>query len=565
MRTGGVTTDRLQGGGATAGGRHLGTALAVHRCRDDASGVACSLAAGEEAAERDVLEGVALAQYAQGGGGAGFDGQHGGLVGEEAAVATSEGAEGLLEARGDEAGEPEVQRAGQEAGGIAALVEFGAEATVHKVGHALGGGCLAAHGLEPAVALELFLEQEGAEDVVVRVVGRGGIRGGGREGIRSGGVRSLAALQGYDVGTLQFGGREHGGGHDVLGAHLHHHAGVAPASSAVGGAHAVDHHLLGAAGGRHHHAAGAHAEAVHSAAGHLPHHGVLGGREPAASALGGVVLYPVYEVGGVFQADAYGQSLGLHLYVGGVEVAVDVAGGVPRSQDDAGGKELAVAAAYAAHLIALYDEGGHARLEVHFATAGEDGAAHVLYDARQAVGAHVGMCVHQYVGVGAVLHEDAEHLLAVAALLAARVELTVAVGPCPTLAEGVVALGVHALLGAYAGQVLLAFAHVLAAFHHYGAQPQLYQTEGGKEASRACSHDDDGATLAHVGVMDGREELPPGLLAHEGAHCEVDVNCPLPGVYAAAEHLHGIGLEAALAPEIGDDAALIVGIARAYA
>ena len=103
----------------------------------------------------------------------------------------------------------------------------------------------------------------------------------------------------------------------------------------------------------------------------------------------------------------------------------------------------------------------------------EDGFAHVLDDAGQFICTNVGMGIGEDAGAGAMLTEDAENLLSVAALLAAGVEFAVGVCACAALAKGVVALGVDALFGSDAGQVLLAVAHVLATLHHDGAQAQF--------------------------------------------------------------------------------------------
>ena len=74
---------------------------------------------------------------------------------------------------------------------------------------------------------------------------------------------------------------------------------------------------------------------------------------------------------------------------------------------------------------------------------------------------------------GSVLYEDLQDAVGVAALLAARVELAVAVGSCPSLAEAVVALGVNTLLRTDACQVLLALANIFASLHDNRLQSKL--------------------------------------------------------------------------------------------
>ena len=75
---------------------HLGTALAIDGCRHDAACVACSLAAGEESAHGDVLQGVAVADDAHGSRGAGLHTYHCGLIGEESARGAAEVLEATL-------------------------------------------------------------------------------------------------------------------------------------------------------------------------------------------------------------------------------------------------------------------------------------------------------------------------------------------------------------------------------------------------------------------------------------------------------------------------------------
>ena len=151
--------------------RHFGTTFAIYTCRDDTAGITGTLATGEETTDAHVLEGLPLTQNAHRGRGAGFDGYHVGLVGEEAMVGTAKGLETLLQTGGDELGHPEVQRTGNETGGIGAFVEVSTETVVDKVGHALSRGRLLAVALKPAMALQLLLKQEGTEYVVLHVSG----------------------------------------------------------------------------------------------------------------------------------------------------------------------------------------------------------------------------------------------------------------------------------------------------------------------------------------------------------------------------------------------------------
>ena len=69
--------------------RHLGTALAVDGGGDDAAGVACSLATGEETVKADMLEGEVVAEDADRTGRAGLCGDECGFIGKEAVALTT--------------------------------------------------------------------------------------------------------------------------------------------------------------------------------------------------------------------------------------------------------------------------------------------------------------------------------------------------------------------------------------------------------------------------------------------------------------------------------------------
>ena len=68
---------------SVGGGQLLGAAFAVDGCRYDSSGITGSFAAREEALKRDVLQGVSVSQDTHGRGGARFDPDQDGFVGEK--------------------------------------------------------------------------------------------------------------------------------------------------------------------------------------------------------------------------------------------------------------------------------------------------------------------------------------------------------------------------------------------------------------------------------------------------------------------------------------------------
>ena len=93
----------------------------------------------------------------------------------------------------------------------------------------------------------------------------------------------------------------------VFRAQLHYHSRIAPTGAAVAGTHPVDYNLFGTAGGRHDKTTGTHAEAVYSSSVHLIHKAVFGSGQVFSPSVTVVVLYLVYQGGGVFQTYAYGK------------------------------------------------------------------------------------------------------------------------------------------------------------------------------------------------------------------------------------------------------------------
>ena len=125
---------------------------------------------------------------------------------------------------------------------------------------------------------------------------------------------------------------------------------------------------------------------------------------------------------------------------------------------------------YADHPSRFDDKFRHLRLEVHFATAIEDGLSHVLDDTRQAVCANVRMGIRKDGRTGSVLNEDLQDAVCIASFLASGVKLSVAISSCPTLAKTVVAFWVNALFRTDAGNVLLPFANILTALNDDGLE-----------------------------------------------------------------------------------------------
>ena len=284
-----------------------------------------------------------------------------------------------------------------------------------------------------------------------------------------------------------------------------------------------------------------------------------------------MVLNLVDELRGVLQPDAYGNTLCLNLHAVGIQPAIDVARRVACGKHDGRGAEharLPVRLALdALDAVSRYQQRGHLRLEVHLSATAQNGVAHVLNHTRQLVGADVGVCVGEYRHGGSVLAEDVENLLHVAALLAARVELAVAVGTCSALAKAVVRFGVDGMLAADAGDVLLAAVHVLAPLHDDGAEAQLDEAQRSKQPARACTYDQDCRTPLHVGIVGVEVFVVGRQLVDERPDAEVDVHLPLTGVDAALQHPHGVDGTDVKPVGVGDvvlHSLLVVGLLRQH-
>jgi hypothetical protein len=143
----------------------------------------------------------------------------------------------------------------------------------------------------------------------------------------------------------------------------------------------------------------------------------------------------------VLEAKADGEGLGLEGEVDGVEVSVDVTGGVTGGEDDGSQKLLVGVGADADDGVVANDECVHACGEEDGAAAGEDKIANTLDDEGKSVRADVGVCVDEDVGGGTEVAEGAEDIFDRAAFVRAGVELAVGEGTGTTFAKGVVGFG----------------------------------------------------------------------------------------------------------------------------
>ena len=104
-------------------------------------------------------------------------------------------------------------------------------------------------------------------------------------------------------------------------------------------------------------------------------------------------------------------------------------------------------------------------------------------------------------GGGSVLAENVEDFVRITTFLRTRIEFAVRIGTCPTLAKTVVTLRIHLLRLRDVGQVLLAFMNILSSLKNNGSQPQFDESQGCKQPSWACPHDNHLRTSFDIRIL----------------------------------------------------------------
>ncbi len=287
----------------------------------------------------------------------------------------------------------------------------------------------------------------------------------------------------------------------IVGADLRDQTRVGPLRVSSAGRHAVHHRLRRIGHGGHDEAARAHAERVDAAAVDLVDQRV-GGRGQVFVAVRGVVLYGVDETLRVLDAHAHCEGLGFETHAAAVERVVDILGRVARGEHHGRALDRIAVRRHAAQTPALDLEARDLASEAYLSARGGDGAADVAYDARQTVGADMGMRLEEDLGRRAVEHERLQRLVVVAAFLAAREQFAVGEGARATLAERIVRVGVDVQIAVYEGYVLLAGQDLLAAFEQDGLEPQFDESQRGEEPRGARADHDHLGRAAHVGIVE---------------------------------------------------------------
>ena len=353
--------------------------------------------------------------------------------------------------------------------------------------------------------------------------------------IRRGLERGLISDPGERVGRIEARVDQLGG------ADLGDQARVGEAAVTRAGAHAVDDLHAGVGRGRDDEAPGAHAEREHRAAGGLLDEAIGGGAEgrvPGEAA----VLQAVDQGLRVLDADAEREGLEGQADPGGLQPALDVAGGVSGSDDDGRRRdEFAAVQADAADLAGgTGDQPVDAGLEADLRAGRGEVLAHRRDHPRQPVGADVRPRVDQNVGRRPVAAQRLEHQPHRPALARPRVQLAVGEGARAALAEAVVAVGHQLAALAQARQVASARPDLAAALEHQRPDPRARQAPRAEHPRRSGPDDHHGWLSRHA-RKDRRKSLAREreLVAEAQRELDVDADLAAAGVDRSVDDLDG--------------------------
>ncbi len=145
------------------------------------------------------------------------------------------------------------------------------------------------------------------------------------------------------------------------------------------------------------------------------------------------------------------------------------------------------------------------------------------------------MGINQNLLLGAMLREYVEDFLHRPALFAAGKQLPVGIGPCATLAETIVGVGVNGIFTRYARHVGSPLLNVFPALKHNGPNPLLYQSKRGEKPGRTGPHHHGlrSPLGKHIILLGTHNRCGVRRLVNPYPHRKVDHHAALTGINGA--------------------------------
>ena len=179
---------------------------------------------------------------------------------------------------------------------------------------------------------------------------------------------------------------------------------------------------------------------------------------------------------------------------------------------------------------------------MNFAATAENRITYILNDARQSIGANMGMGIGENCSLCTVLTEDIEDLLYTTTFLGTGIEFAVGICPCTALAKTIVALGIHEMFTRNTSNVFLAVVDILATFDHNGSQSQFYQAQSSKESTGSCTNDNDLLPVFDIWIINTLEGLFTHRLIHPATNGQIYHDLTLTSINASTNDTHALNL-----------------------
>ena len=161
-----------------------------------------------------------------------------------------------------------------------------------------------------------------------------------------------------------------------------------------------------------------------------------------------------------------------------------------------------------------------------------------------------------------MLNKDLQDAVGIAAFLASRIEFSIAIGSCPTLAKAIIALRVNALFWSDACNVFLPLTNILATLYHYRFQSKFNETQSRKQSARTSAHNNDRRPFAHIFIDVGLKVLQRWFLAHISPYSQIDENGSLASINTTLDDPYGFGIDTLFLAKISQDALLVISLLR---